>query len=192
MLKKLVVASAVLALTTGVALASGAPYVGASIGEATNTTNSTTTNGTTEQSLNFRGIPFTVNTGYGALLSQNLYLGGEIFGTLGTATLNDNGIKSTYGYGVSILPGIMLSEHTLTYVRLGVVRSRFTPSNSTTGATYTNRNVNGGQLGIGMQVGLTQNVDLRGEYVYTAYQSFSGISKPRQDQFNLGLIYKFD
>ena len=178
MLRKLVVASAALALTTGVAFASGAPYLGASIGEVTNTTDS--------QTRNFRGVPLLFNAGYGALLSQNLYLGGEIFGTLGTATLNDNGIKSTYGYGLSILPGILLGEHTLTYFRAGIVRSHFTPSSSS------NRNVNGGQLGLGMQLGLTQNIDLRGEYVYTAYQSFSGISTPRQDQFNLGLIYKFD
>jgi len=178
MLKKFVVAGAALALSSGLAFASGAPYIGASIGEVTNTTNSL--------NRNYRGMPFMVNAGYGALLSQNLYLGAEIFGTLGTLTLDDNGLKSTYGYGGSLLPGILLGEHTLTYVRLGLVRSRFTPSSST------NRSVNGGQLGLGLQLGLTQNVDLRGEYVFTAYQSFSGISTPRQDQFNLGLIYKFE
>lgn len=184
MLKKLIIAAAALALTSGLAHASGAPYIGASIGEATNTTN--TENSSYTGVRNYRGVPFMVNAGYGALLSQNLYFGGEIFGTLGTLTLNDNGLKSTYGYGASILPGILLGEHTLTYARLGLVRSRFTPSASS------NRSVNGGQLGLGMQLGLTQNVDLRGEYVFTAYQSFSGISTPRQDQFNLGLVYKFD
>lgn len=178
MLKKLVIAGTALALSSSLAFANGIPYVGASIGEATNTTSSL--------NRNYRGMPFTVNAGYGALLSQNLYLAGEIFGTLGTLTLDDNGLKSTYGVGASILPGIMLGEHTLTYARLGVVRSRFSPSASS------NRNVNGGQLGLGMQVGLTQNVDLRGEYVFTAYQSFSGISTPRQDQVNFGLVYKFD
>src|SRR6478609_4226597 len=100
MLKKLVMSSALLDLTTGLAFASGAPYIGASIGGVTNTTDSS--------NRNFRGMPFLVNAGYGALLSQNLYLGGEIFGTLGTVALNNNGLKSTYGYGASILPGIML------------------------------------------------------------------------------------
>lgn len=178
MFRKLVLMGAALTLTSSFAFASGAPYLGVGIGEATNTTDSL--------NRNFRGLPFHVNAGYGALLSQNLYLGGELFGTLGTLTLNDNGLKTTYGYGASLLPGIMLGEHTLTYLRLGLVRSHFTPSSSS------NRNVNGGQLGLGMQLGLTQNLDLRGEYVYTAYQSFSGISTPRQDQFNFGLIYKFD
>ncbi len=178
MLKKLMLAGTALALTATAAFADGAPYLGASIGEATNTTDSL--------NRNYRGVPFMVNAGYGALLSQNLYLGGELFGTLGTLTLNDNGLKTTYGYGISLLPGIMLTDHTLTYLRLGLVRSHFTPSQTS------NRNVNGGQFGLGMQVGLTQNLDLRGEYVYTAYQSFSGISTPRQDQFNLGFVYKFD
>jgi len=196
MFKKLVVTGATLALSTSVAFASGTPYVGVSIGEATNTNNNTVvgTTSTTGTGNSFRGIPFIVNAGYGALLSQNLYLGAEVFGTIGTLSLNNsgvNGLKSTYGYGASILPGIMLSEHTLTYVRLGVVRSHFTPSN-TGAAKNTNYNINGGQLGLGMQFGLTQNVDLRGEYVYTAYQSFAGLTKPKQDAFNLGLIYKFD
>ncbi len=178
MLKKILIASAALALSSSLSFASGIPYIGASIGEVTNTTSTL--------NRNYRGMPFMLNLGYGALISQNLYLAGELFGTLGTLTFDDNGLKSTYGYGASILPGIMIGEHTMTYARLGLVRSRFTPSSSS------NRNVNGGQLGLGLQVGLTQNVDLRGEYVFTAYQSFSGISTPRQDQFNLGLVYKFD
>jgi len=178
MLKKLLIVSTALTLSSGLAFASGAPYIGASLGEVTNTTDSL--------NRNFRGIPLSLNVGYGALLSQNFYLGGEIIGTLGTLTLNNNGLKTTYGYGLSILPGIMLGDHTLTYARVGAVRTRFTPSASS------NHNVNGGQLGLGMQIGLTQNLDLRGEYVFTAYQSFSGISTPRQDQFNLGLVYKFD
>jgi opacity protein-like surface antigen len=178
MLKRLLITSAAFALSTSLAFANGAPYFGASVSEITNTTDS--------QNRNFRGLPFNINFGYGGLLSPNLYLGGEFFGTLGTATFNDNGLKTTYGYGASLLPGIMLSDHTMTYARAGVVRSRFTPSSAA------NHNVNGGQLGLGMQIGLSQNLDMRGEYTYTAYQSFSGISAPRQDQFSLGLVYKFD
>jgi len=81
----------------------------------------------------------------------------------------------------------MLSDHTMAYARLGVVRTRFSDTSSTQ---------TGGQFGVGMQTTVTQNVDLRGEYVYTAYSSFnnsiSSISSPRSDAFNLGLIYKFD
>lgn len=178
MLKRILIVSTVFAFSASLAFANGSPYFGASISEVTYTNDT--------QNSNFRGTPFSINLGYGGLLSQNLYLGGELFGTLGTATLNDNGLKTTYGYGASLLPGIMLSDHTMTYARAGVVRTRFTPSSAP------NHNVNGGQLGLGMQIGLSQNLDIRGEYIYTAYQSFSRISAPRQDQFALGLAYKFD
>ncbi|HVY53186.1 MAG TPA: outer membrane beta-barrel protein [Gammaproteobacteria bacterium] len=177
MLKRILVAGAALALTSGVAFA-GVPYIGASVGEITNTTDTS--------NKNFRGLPLMLHAGYGSLLSPNLYLAAELFGTLGSATLNDNGLKTTYGYGASLIPGVLLGDHTMTYVRAGVVRSRFTASGTP------NRDVNGGQLGLGMQIGMTQSLDLRGEYTYTAYQTFSGISAPRQDQFTLGLIYKFD
>lgn len=177
MLKKILLTTAAFALTSGVVFAN-APYVGVSIGEATNTTSSL--------NRNFRGLPLTLNVGYGSLLSPNLYFGTELFGVLGTASLNDNGLKSTYGYGVSFLPGILLGDHTMTFVRAGVVRSHFTASSAR------DHNVNGGQLGLGLQLGLSQNLDLRGEYIYTAYRSFSRISSPRQDALNFGLVYKFD
>lgn len=178
MLKRTLLAGLALTLSSSFAFAAGTMYIGGSVGEATNTSET--------QNVNYRGLPLTLNAGYGALLSQNFYLAGEAFGVLGSASLNDNGLKSTYGYGLSLLPGIMLGDHTMTYVRMGFVRSRFTPNISN------NRNVNGGQLGLGLQLGLTQNLDLRGEYIFTAYQSFSGVASPKQDAFNIGVIYKFD
>lgn len=181
MKKKLLAASLAFILCPALASAAsngGTVYIGGYVGEATNTTMT--------KNANYRGMPFTLNMGYGALLSQNFYLAGEFFGVLGTASLNDNGLKSTYGYGLSLLPGIMLGDHTMTFFRAGFVRTRFTPTISG------NRNANGGQLGLGLQLGLTQNLDLRGEYNYTAYQSFSGIASPKQDAFNIGVIYKFD
>jgi opacity protein-like surface antigen len=50
----------------------------------------------------------------------------------------------------------------------------------------------GAQLGLGLQTNVTQNVDARFEYDYTAYNSVSGLKSPTQDAFHLGLIYKFD
>jgi len=178
MIKRIFIASAAFALTTGIAFANGTPYIGASLGEATNTTSNS---GPT-----FRGVPLTVNVGYGALVSQNLYLGGELFGVLGTASIDDHGLKSTYGYGLSVIPGVMLGDHTMAFLRAGAVRSYFKPSSAPS------HNVTGGQLGVGMQMGLTQNLDLRGEYVFTAYNSLRGTGSPRQDAFNLGVVYKFD
>ena len=178
MIKKILIA-VLSVLVAQAASAEGAPYLGAAVGIATNTSDA--------PNLNYRGMPLTLSAGYGGLLSQNLYLGGEVFGRLGTANLDNNGLKSSYGYGISVLPGLMLGERAMTFLRVGWVRSHFTPEGTTS-----NRDVDGAQLGVGMQLGLTQNVDLRGEYTFSDYQSFGSIRNPKQDQYNLGLIFKLD
>ena len=177
MFKKLLIVSAVLAVSSTVAIAAGtAPYLGASTGVVSNTIGNSS----------FRGMPLTVSGGVGTTVNQNIYLAGEVFGTVGTATLDNNGtgksVKTTHGYGLSFIPGVKLSDHTLTYARIGVVKSRFTSVDKT---------ATGGQVGLGVQTSVTQNLDLRGEYEYTKYRSFSSMS-PKSDAFNIGLVYKFE
>lgn len=177
MFKKLLIASAILATTSSLAFAEAAPYIGAGLGVTNNTSSSSS----------FRGVTGTVMGGYGATVNQNIYLGGEVFGTGFTTVLDNNtknspSLRTTYGYGASFIPGLMLSDHTMTFVRLGAVRTRFSNLNSTS---------TGGQLGLGMQTNITQNWDLRGEYDYTSYGKVSGISTV-SDQFNLGLVYKVE
>jgi len=196
MFKKTLLISAILAATTSIAIANTAPYVGAGLGIITNTSsnfadaskkdgNKTTIFG---HPSNFRGVPLNVFAGYGGVITQRFYLAGEFSGTIATAEISDDhGLKTNYGYGVSILPGYMLTDHTLGFVRGSVVRSRF----SDVGKTQT-----GGQVGVGLQTTLTQNIDVRGEYDYTSYGSFNNsignISSPSSDAFNAALIYKFD
>ena len=183
MLKKIILGSAILATTTGIALANPAPYVGGGLGIIINTTNNWIGS--------YRSVPFNVFAGYGGVLTQNFYLAGEFTGTLTTIGVNDNGqVKSTYSYGLGILPGMMLNDRTLAFVRLGVVRTRFSEFN---------KSQTGGQIGFGLQTSLTQSVDLRGEYDFTAYRSVSDryygyrySASPRQDAFNLSLVYKFE
>jgi opacity protein-like surface antigen len=178
MFKKLLLASAMLAISSSVAFANGAPYVGLSTGIMTNTT----------KSANFRGMPGTIFAGYGATMGQGAYLAGEVFGTIATAVVNDNGAKSTYNYGLSVIPGMMLSDHTMGYLRVGLLRTRFTPSGPVASTT-----VSGAQLGLGLQTSLTQNWDLRGEYTYTAHRHISNLSGDiRTDAAIASLIYRFD
>lgn len=176
MLKKLLVASIMMAISSSMAWAVNAPYVGASLGVVNNTATAN----------NFRGVPLTLTAGYGATLNQNVYLGGEVFGTLGTSTLSNNphdtSLRTTYNYGASFTPGVLLSDHTMTFVRLGVVKTRF---------SNLSKNTSGGQIGFGMQSSVTQNWDIRGEYDYTKYNNVAGVS-PRADAFNVGLVYKFE
>ena len=179
MLKKIFAATALM-FAMGVSMASTAPYIGASVGVVNNSTDSGSVKG---QAGVFRGMPFSVFAGYAGLNDQGLYLAGELNGTVGTGEFsNANGLKTTYGYGVSLVPGLMLNQHTLAFARAGVVRARF----SSVGSTAT-----GGQFGLGLQTSLTQNLDVRGEYDFTAFQSVSTVGAPRQDAFNVGLVYKF-
>jgi opacity protein-like surface antigen len=157
------------------------PYVGADLGITANTT-STAGN---KKPGNFRGIPVTLFAGYGAEINDNFYLAGEVFVTPGTGELSQTKghyVKSTYGYGASFIPGMIISDHTLAYARLGLVRSHFDKNDV---------NATGGQFGLGLQAGVSKNVDVRGEYIFTAYESFNGNTSPKADQVNVGLVYKF-
>lgn len=188
MYKKILLAAATATLSLNASAGCPAPYVGASIGVNTNTSSSVATGPLTSAPANFRGMPFTVFAGYGGQVNQNFYLAGEIFWKIGTAEFSDNNnLKTSYGYGASILPGVMLSDSTLAFLRLGVIRDHFSNGNSTR---------TGGQAGVGLQTNVTQNVDVRGEYDYTSYSSFNNdngrISSPTTDSFSLALIYKFD
>lgn len=185
MFKKIIIASAILAATAGVAQAAApAPYVGAGLGIVNNSTNS----GTVIANA-FRGVPFNVFAGYGGVVSSSFYLAGELNATVGTATITDNSaLKTSYAYGVSLIPGYMLSDNTMAFARVGVERAHFT--------NLSNSNRTGGQFGLGMQTALTQNLDVRGEYDFTAFQSRNSILgaslAPRQDAFNLSLVYKIN
>lgn len=179
MFKKLLIVTAVLATSSSIVMANtAAPYFGASTG---------VNNITASNSGSYRGAPATIFAGYGQTVNQNIYLGGEVFGTLGTMTLTNSsvgaaGLKTTYGIGASFMPGVMLTDRTLAFLRAGIVRSRFSTIKDT---------ATGGQIGLGMQTNLMQNWDVRGEYDYTGYSKISGIS-PRSDLFNLGVVYKID
>ena len=181
MFKKIILASAILAATVSVAAAAEtAPYVGASIGITNNsvTYNNNTTAGT------YRGVPLNVFVGFGGVLSQSFYLAGEVTATLGTISISDNtGLKTSYGVGISMLPGVMVNDSTLAYARIGVVNSHFTHD----------KNRVGGQFGLGLKTAVTQNMDIRGEYDFVAYKSVNvtatRTAAPRSDQFTVGLVY---
>lgn len=205
MFKKLVIASAVFAASSGIAFAGHSykgdrdykgemaaptcptcptysylcgPYVGASLGVRNNYTG--------EPSVVYKGIEGILSLGYGGAVSPMFYLAGELFvgdsAQVRNFKFNGNGVKSTWSYGFDLIPGIMLTDYVMGYVRAGVVRTRF--SDQGTSAT-------GWQVGIGGQTNLCQNWDLRGEYVFSAYRSVTGIGHPQADQFNLGVVYKF-
>lgn len=177
MFKKLLVTTAVLAMSSSIAMASSAPYLGASVGIANNS----------YSGGNYRGLTTQLSGGYGAIINQSFYIAGELFANLFTITMNNNSfannMRSTYGYGASVIPGLMISNHTMGYLRAGVVQTRFSKLNSTG---------TGGQFGLGLQTSVTQNWDLRGEYDYVSYGNIAHGISPNSDQFNVGVVYKFE
>ncbi|OAI48973.1 hypothetical protein AYO45_03800 [Gammaproteobacteria bacterium SCGC AG-212-F23] len=184
MIKKILASTVCFLTSAGIACA--APYLGVSASEKTNTSTNS----------NFRGMVGTVSLGYGSIINQNFYFGGELFADLGTGTITDNtslvrpgvnstSVKTTVGYGGSLLPGLMFSEHTMGFLRLSLLQDRFSSAHST---------VTGGQAGVGLQTNVTQCWDLRGEYDYTGFKTVpgNGTGTTRSDQFMLGLVYKFE
>lgn len=174
MFKKILMTSVILASSYSAVVIAN-PYLGASLGVTTNTAG---------QSFgNFRGMPAKIFGGYG-VVNQNLYLAGELTGTAGTLSVSNKSsiLKTSYGYGASFIPGVLLSDHTLAYARLGIVRTHFSSVDHTE---------TGGEVGVGLQTSLAQSTDLRAEYNYAAYGKLSHTSV-RSDNFNVGLVYKFD
>ncbi len=209
MFNKLLVASVVLAASTGAFAANykgdykgeaapvcpsctytyqAAPYVGVGLG------NFVTYSG---RGAVQNAISGNINAGYAAMINPMFYLAGEAliegdanvknYTRVSTTAAASASARSNWGYGLSIIPGYMVTDHVLGFARLGAVRSRFNDQ----GVWST-----GWQVGLGLQTNVYQNWDMRAEYDYTNYNRVNGsnnggIGKPQRNQAVLGLIYKF-
>jgi opacity protein-like surface antigen len=230
MFKKIFITT-VLLITTSITFAA-APYIGTSIG--VNNTDfhlDETWMGTTFDNISGTKPNLNIFGGYGGVIANNIYLGGEVFFNETLGTMNASSLTSTpdyptstslkypttsldyptstseypastsveyqtrHSYGVNLIPGIMLSSSTMLYGRVGIVRTHFeTTVTNIYGSENDTADVTGTQGGLGLQTSLSTKVELRGEYVYTKYRSFTtdGLeSNPTANQFNIGLVYKF-
>jgi opacity protein-like surface antigen len=138
----------------------------------------------------YRGLHPRFSLGY-ADWSNKYYLAAELFLVPASLTLSDirnNGgsgtsTKISSSFGASLLPGTLIYKKILGYLRFGLISSYFrSPGSSKMG----------GQLGFGIQTRLTSEWALRGEYLYTAYNSVSQIGTPNSNELGLGLIYFFN
>lgn len=141
---------------------------------------------TTSQEDNYRAFHPRLSVGYWDLLDC-FYLAGELFVVPTTITiyesntLRSESARTTYSYGLSFLPGLLLTKDIVAYLRLGYSATRFYGPDATK---------SGGQFGVGLQSDLTENWSIPGEYIYTAYSNISYLGSPHTDQYGLGLIYK--
>lgn len=163
------------------------PYVGLSSGLVFNV------NGPSH----FAGFTGTVSLGYGGLWNKRFYLGGEVFAgdviaqayNRPDATGGGMGARTTWNYGMSLIPGVVVTHNILGYLRLGVVETQFDEV-SVSDTTET-----GWQVGAGGKTNLSKRVDMRLEYVYSNYgnreQPGFSAAVGQSNAINLGIIYKF-
>lgn len=194
-------------------------YAGVGIGRDTaNFDQKLTINSTAfvaDNDANGSGALGTVFAGYSWLFNK-FYLASELNAALSSIdhhsyvssttvpafTLNNRyAIANTVG--ISLLPGIKITDASLIYGRLGYVRSQLKIdsqiNNSTTSDTHY---LDGFRYGVGLETQFTRNLGLRLEYDHTDYQSYSlttsvgGVNatasvKPKSDQGILSLVWYF-
>jgi opacity protein-like surface antigen len=156
--------------------------------------------------------------GYGMMMNDWFYLGGELFGNFSgvdqnmSATINGIGSVNTSfqvngSWGLGLLPGIKMTDSTLTYVRLGwnwanlkQTANIMNAANAIlTSGSKTNTS-NGFVFGVGMETLIVDNWSLRGEFDHTWYSNYNVISaapaltvttNPSDNQYMLSVIYHF-
>jgi len=150
--------------------------------------------GFNENPVNIDGAEYGVYGGYGLTFDGNLYAAGELEWGAGPSAENvfdesdvDFNVHSTYG--ISGIFGYLPAPNTLVYGRLGWQQVMIEDKE-------VNRNeyLDGLRVGAGVEVAVTENVRLRGEYAFTSYgkQDFSGIDvTTRQNLFRVGVAYAF-
>jgi opacity protein-like surface antigen len=145
--------------------------------------------------------------GYGRDVLESFYIGTEILGNYNGSSTSYQFTSSLLGnyaskfttkgsFGVSLIPGVKITNVTLGYVRIGYnwVNLQTQENNSTTGfSARKNATSSGFNYGLGAETLLYKSLSLRGEYTYTNYSNFNtsmGTNfSPADNQFMLSLIY---
>lgn len=203
MFKKILIAmsSAVLFMSANASFAQPGAYIGFGVGANQGSWSIQDANNV-NYGAGSHGVIGTLLAGY-ALNADRFYLGLEGFITeasnkSGTKRINNGTVsryvRQTYGYGFGVLPGYMITDGAIVYARGGAVRSHFQVRDTSVGRNVSNAPTQTGvQVGCGVQVAVAPNFDLRGEYAYTSYRSYSnanGRFTPRDNQLGLSLLYR--
>jgi outer membrane immunogenic protein len=177
---------------------------------------------TDKQQHSGTGYFASVFAGYGRYFSgfnydrKNLYLATELnvnasslqFHSSNTdhfhKSFSSTQFKMDHSFGVSLLPGFLLTDTTLFYGRLGYSLGNFKIFTTDVSLSDTNKNLSGFRYGLGLEQSLTPRVAMRLEYSHIEYQGTSTYTKdplstvvkntqysPTTNQFEFGVIYRF-
>lgn len=136
----------------------------------------------------FRGLTPRVVFGYEDVEDLG-YFGVEAFATPGIIPMTQANapgtatVKSSYNFGASILPGLVMGPQTVGFFRFGLITSRFSETDS---------HKTGAQLGVGLLTSVSPAWDIRGEYDYSIYGGVGRAGSPKSDEFQLTFIYRMD
>ena len=148
--------------------------------------------------------------GYGRYIKTHFYLGAEI-------NVNDSGVNANFlqtsnagyykfnliargSYGISLLPGVKLTDNTLGYLRVGyswvnLRTQESTADGATLNAINKSHTSQGLSYGLGLETLVYPNWALRAEYTHFNYSSFSSgmgtTFHPSDNQYMLGILYHF-
>lgn len=144
--------------------------------------------------------------------------------TVLTSAASSAKFQQDWSAGISVIPGVKITDSTMLFARIGWIISKFKLNgvidtvdifNLGNGPFPTfynnNKNLNGVQLGIGLQAMVTTNVAVRTEWDWSRFQNFTAntfgtnvnnsglnyaaqvtVKHPENDQFKFGVAYYFN
>jgi len=201
-MKKLTLTAVATLFCTGTVYAG--PYIGANIGYTNaNFKVSTPSVSATNSDGSLNGGLF---GGYEFHFSGKFFLAGEVningYGIDASYRNNNLGslhYEENYTYGLDILPGFFISQDAKLFLIGGVQAGSFKFKNEYAGYNFTkDRTLGAWDYGLGTDLILTDSFTLRLDYKYIdfnsthiTYGSWDEKIAPANNQFNLGIIYKF-
>lgn len=160
--------------------------------------------------LSGRSFVGSIFAGYGQYFNNMFYLAGELnynfsdaeakYSVGNALSAYNASISGRNSFGVSLIPGVKVTDASLLYAKIGYVRTNFKATESQTGAltgnynTSVSKNVSGTDYGVGMETLVSDKLSVRAEYNYINYNSFTNATSgskfsPKDNQFMVGLVY---
>ncbi len=130
---------------------------------------------------NAKDIAGGIFVGYNYNVADKIIVGAEA--NFGLTAADEAGVDVDESYGLSARAGFLASETVMFYGRGGWTRSNVD-------FVVGSKTFDGWNVGGGVEAFMADNVSVRGEFVYTNYETALGV-EPSQKQFNIGVAYHY-